>query len=107
MAPLRERTVVIGSVSKAYRMIGWRVGWVAAPAELLADIARVHLYNVVTPPGITRAGAAAALRSPPEDLRAAVAEWERRRGTVVRELAGLPVRRLRGLGARVGRALAD
>jgi aspartate/methionine/tyrosine aminotransferase len=96
IAPLRERTVVIGSVSKEYRMIGWRIGWVAAPAPLLADIARVHLYNVVTPTGIAQAGAAAALGSPPEELRAAVAEWERRRDTVVRELAGLPVRSAAG-----------
>ena len=96
LAPLRERTVVIGSVSKEYRMIGWRIGWVAAPASLLGDIARVHLYNVVTPTGIAQAGAAAALRSPPDELRAAVAEWERRRDTVVRELAGLPVRTAAG-----------
>lgn len=96
LEPLRDRTVVIGSVSKEYRMIGWRVGWVAAPPALLADIARVHLYNVVTPPGISQAGAMAALRSPPEDLRAAVAEWERRRDAVVRELAGLPVRTAAG-----------
>ena len=92
LEPLRERTVVIGSVSKEYRMIGWRVGWVAAPAAILADIARVHLYNVVTPPGIAQAGAAAALRSAPDDLAAAVGEWERRRDVVVRELSGLPAR---------------
>ncbi|HEX6668482.1 MAG TPA: pyridoxal phosphate-dependent aminotransferase [Gemmatimonadales bacterium] len=93
---LRERTIVIGSVSKEYRMIGWRVGWVAAPAAVLADIARVHLYNVVTPPGIAQAGAAAALRLPLETLHASVAEWERRRDTVVKELAGMPVRTAAG-----------
>jgi aspartate/methionine/tyrosine aminotransferase len=93
---LRERTIVIGSVSKEYRMIGWRVGWVAGPASILADIARVHLYNVVTPPGIAQAGAAAALRTPLEGLRPAVAEWERRRDAVVAELHGLPVRTAAG-----------
>ncbi len=88
---MADRTVVVGSVSKEFRMIGWRIGWVAAPAAVLADIARVHLYNVVTPPGIAQAGAAAALRAPAADLAAAVMEWERRRDHVVRELAGLPV----------------
>ena len=29
---MAERTVIVGSMSKAYRMIGWRVGWVAGPA---------------------------------------------------------------------------
>jgi aspartate/methionine/tyrosine aminotransferase len=93
---LRERTIVIGSVSKEYRMIGWRVGWVAAPAAILADIARVHLYNVVTPPGIAQAGAAAALRAPLQELGPAVAEWERRRDAVMGELAELPARRAAG-----------
>jgi aspartate/methionine/tyrosine aminotransferase len=93
---LRERTIVIGSVSKEYRMIGWRIGWVAAPAAILADIARVHLYNVVTPPGIAQAGAAAALRAPLDALQPAVAEWQRRRDTVMAELGGLPVRSAAG-----------
>ena len=96
LAALAERTVVVGSVSKEYRMIGWRVGWVAAPAAMLGDIARVHLYNVVTPPGISQAGAAAALRRPLDELRVAVAEWERRRDAVVRELADFPVRSAAG-----------
>src|SRR5579862_1477532 len=49
---MAERTITVGSVSKEYRMIGWRIGWVAGPAEILSDIARVHIYNVVTPTGI-------------------------------------------------------
>ena len=96
LEPLGERTITIGSVSKEYRMIGWRIGWVAGPAAIMADVARVHLYNVVTPTGIAQAGAAAALRSPAEDLRAAVVEWERRRDAVLAELEGLPVRAAAG-----------
>jgi aspartate/methionine/tyrosine aminotransferase len=77
-------------------MIGWRVGWVAGPAAILADVSRAHLYNVVTPPGITQPGAAAALRAPLHELGTAVAEWERRRNAVVAELDGLPVRTAAG-----------
>ncbi|HWB40284.1 MAG TPA: pyridoxal phosphate-dependent aminotransferase, partial [Gemmatimonadales bacterium] len=84
------RTVVIGSMSKEYRMIGWRVGWVAGPTEIMADVGRVHLYNVVTPPGLGQRGAVAALRAA-DDVPAAVAEWRRRRDTVVAELDGLPL----------------
>jgi aspartate/methionine/tyrosine aminotransferase len=88
---MRERTVTIGSVSKEYRMIGWRIGWVAAPRPLLEDIARVHIYNVVTPTGIGQAAAAAALGTDPSDLAACVAEWQRRRDVVTSELRGLPL----------------
>jgi aspartate/methionine/tyrosine aminotransferase len=88
---MRERTLVIGSVSKEYRMIGWRIGWVAGPAEVMADVARVHIYNVVAPTGISQTAAAAALRAGPDDVASAVAEWQRRRDCVLEELRGLPV----------------
>jgi aspartate/methionine/tyrosine aminotransferase len=88
---LRERTIIIGSVSKEYRMIGWRVGWVAGPAAIMADIAKAHIYNVVTATGIAQEGARAALLSPHSDLRTCVAEWERRRNTVVSQLKEYPV----------------
>src|SRR6185503_10511855 len=76
---MAERTITVGSVSKEYRMIGWRVGWVVGPRAIMADIARVGIYNVVTPVGLTQKAAAAALRSPDSDLSGAVAEWQRRR----------------------------
>lgn len=86
-----ERTITVGSVSKEYRMIGWRVGWVVAPPEITNDIALVHIYNVVTPPGVTQMGAVAALQSPYEDFVACVAEWEKRHDTVVEQLEEYPL----------------
>lgn len=41
--------ITVGSVSKEWRMIGWRVGWVAGPRAVMADVTRAHLFNVVTP----------------------------------------------------------
>jgi aspartate/methionine/tyrosine aminotransferase len=87
---MRERTLIVGSVAKELRMIGWRVGWVVGPAAAIGDVARAHIYNVVAPPGIAQAGAAAALRVP-GDLAACVAEWQRRRDVLLEQLAGLPV----------------
>jgi len=88
---MAERTITVGSVSKEYRMIGWRIGWVAGPVSIMESIARVHIYNVVTTTGIAQTGAMAALRSPERDFRACVAEWERRRNFVLGQLSGLPV----------------
>lgn len=88
---MTERTITVGSVSKEYRMIGWRTGWVVGPARVMSDIARVHIYNVVTSTGIAQAGACAALQSPAGEFDACVAEWQRRRDTVVKQLQGMPV----------------
>lgn len=85
---MAERTITVGSVSKEYRMIGWRVGWVVGPPGVLTDVAKVGIYNVVTPVGLTQKAAAAALTAPDSDLTSAVAEWQRRRDVVVQELRG-------------------
>jgi aspartate/methionine/tyrosine aminotransferase len=87
---MRERTVVLGGVSMEYRMIGWRVAWAAAPPEAADAIGVCHVYNGLVASGFCQAGAAAALRSDPADLDASVAELQRRRDTVMAQLAGLP-----------------
>jgi N-succinyldiaminopimelate aminotransferase len=84
---LADHVITVGSVSKEWRMIGWRVGWVAGPRAVMQDVTRAHLFNVVTPVSLTQAAAAVALRTPDEDAAQAVAEWQRRRDAVVAELA--------------------
>lgn len=93
---MRERTITVGSASKEYRMIGWRVGWVTGPADMMREIGLVSISDVVVPVGIAQAGAAAALREPESDVRAAVATWEGRRDLIIAELDGLPIRRPAG-----------
>jgi aspartate/methionine/tyrosine aminotransferase len=85
---MAERMVTIGSVSKEYRMIGWRVGWVVAPQPAIDDIARVHIYNAVTPTGIAQPGALAALAESEADFHRRLAVWERRRDVVTEQLEG-------------------
>ncbi len=93
---MAERTITIGSVSMEWRMIGWRIGWLAAPPAIAGDLAVVHIYNGLTPGGIAQAGALAALAEPEAALRECVAEWERRRDAVLAQLAGYPAIRADG-----------
>jgi aspartate/methionine/tyrosine aminotransferase len=44
---LRERTVLINSLSKTFSVTGWRVGWVIAPPELTNSIRKVHDFLTV------------------------------------------------------------
>jgi aspartate/methionine/tyrosine aminotransferase len=90
LAGMADRVIHVGCVTMEQRMIGWRIGWLVTPAELGDDAARAHIYNGLTPGGIAQAGAVAALGAPPEDLDAAVAEWQRRRDAMLAELDGLP-----------------
>ena len=88
---MRDLTVTVGSVSLEQRMIGWRVGWTVANAELAPSLAMLHIYNGIVTSGFGQAGAAASLRLGDKDVRAAVAEWERRHDALARQCDGLPL----------------
>jgi aspartate/methionine/tyrosine aminotransferase len=88
---MRDLTVTLGSVSMEQRMIGWRVGWIVANAELAPTLALVHIYNGICTGGFGQIGAAAAIELGDDDVRLAVAEWERRYDEVLRQCEGLPL----------------
>ncbi|NHN41748.1 pyridoxal phosphate-dependent aminotransferase [Halorubellus sp. JP-L1] len=87
---MAERTVIAGSVTKSYGMIGWRVGWIVGPEEFMNDAARTHIYNTTTPGGIGQAGALAAIESDFEPNEY-VPELQRRRDTVTEQLRDVGV----------------
>lgn len=93
---MRERTISVGAVSKEYRMIGWRIGWIVGPATIMRDVRLASLSNVVCQVGIAMPGAAAALTAADDGVAAAVTEWEKRRDVLVAQLADLPVVRPHG-----------
>jgi aspartate/methionine/tyrosine aminotransferase len=87
---MSERTVIVGSLSKEHRMIGWRVGWAAGPAATIEDVGWVHVYNTTTPVGLARAAGTAVLRGDQSHVLDCVAELERRRNTILEQLPGWP-----------------
>ena len=61
LSGMADRTITIGSVSKEFCMIGWKVGWVIGPQSVMADVAKAHIYNSACPVGIAQTAAAVAL----------------------------------------------
>ena len=88
---MRERVITVGSASKEYRMIGWRVGWIVGPAGIVADTARVSISNVVCQTGIAMGAAAAAIDAANDGIRACVRELQARRDLLREELAEFAV----------------
>jgi aminotransferase len=76
---MRERTVLMGGFSKSYAMTGWRIGYVAAPADLMLGIAKVHQYGIMCAPTSAQFAAIEALRNGEPHLQAMRAEYDRRR----------------------------
>ena len=86
LSGMRERTITVGSASKEYRMIGWRVGWVVGPAEIMADVARVSISNVVCQTGIAMGAVAEAICDPNDGIAESVKVWQARRDLILNEL---------------------
>jgi aspartate/methionine/tyrosine aminotransferase len=87
-AGMKSRVITVGSASKEYRMIGWRVGWVVGPAAIIADVARVSISNVVCQTGIAMGAVAAAINSADDGITACSLELQARRDLLMAELAG-------------------
>ena len=72
-------------------MIGWRVGWTAAPRETAADLKWAHIYNTTMPVAISRRAATAVLRGDQGHVEECVRELERRRDLILEVLEGWPL----------------
>jgi aminotransferase len=88
----RDRTILLGGFSKAYAMTGWRVGWAAAPRDILEGIVKVHQYGIMSAPTTAQDAALAALTGAETDVQRMVEEYDRRRRMFVEGLnrIGLP-----------------
>jgi len=87
---MRERTITVNAFTKAYAMDGWRIGYAAAPAHMIADMRRLNM-NVTTHPCVfAQEGALAAVVSSQDCVRELVAEDRERRDVVVQRLNTMP-----------------
>ena len=84
---MRDRVVTVGSASKEYRMIGWRVGWVVGPAEFVADVSRVSISNVVCQTGIAMEAVATAIEDQEDGVLDSTRRLQARRDLLLEELS--------------------
>ena len=89
---MRERTIIASGFSKAYAMTGWRLGYIAAPAEFMATMLKIHQFAIMCAPTTAQLAAIEALANGDPDVAAMCAEYDRRRKYVLHRLRkmGLP-----------------
>ena len=83
---MKERTVTLGGFSKSYAMTGWRVGYAAAPAEILQGLVRVHQYTVMSAPSMSQLAALAAIKLGAGHAEEMRQKYDRRRKLIVSRL---------------------
>lgn len=87
---LRDRTLIVNGVSKAYAMTGWRIGYAAGPEGLTKAIGKLQSQSSSNPSSISQAAALAALTGPQDFVGKAGAEYAKRRDLVVAALVAVP-----------------
>lgn len=81
---MKERTLLINGFSKTYAMTGWRLGFVAADAELMKNVVVIHQYSTTCAPTFVQYAAAKGMNAPETetDIIKMVEAFERRRNLI-------------------------
>ena len=80
---LKERTLTVNGVSKAYAMTGWRIGYAGGPKDLIRAMATIQGQSTSNPCSVSQAAAVAALTGPQDFLPARSRIFQDRRDLVV------------------------
>jgi len=81
-----EKAVMVNSFSKIFSMTGWRMGYLAAPSDMVAKIGLAHYHMVACPPTPIQYGALEALRKSGSYVSEMVNEFEMRRDLITKRL---------------------
>lgn len=87
---LRERTIIVDSLSKTYGMPGWRVGFVAAPESVAQALVTLNSNHITNLPEVVSAAAVAALTGPQDITAQKCAEFAQKRDQVMAVLDSIP-----------------
>lgn len=87
---LKERTIVVNGVSKAYAMTGWRIGYAAGPHSLINAMKKIQSQSTSGPCSISQKAAVAALTGDQSCVDTMVAAFKERHQFVVNELNNIP-----------------
>ena len=80
---MRERTVLLHGLSKAFAMTGWRIGFACAPSELIEAMMKIHQYSILCAPIMGQDAAIEALERGEQSVNGMRREYEMRRNFIV------------------------
>lgn len=86
---LKDRTVLINGMSKAYAMTGWRIGYTASDLAIAKAMGSMQSHATSNPNSIAQKASVAALNGPEEPITAMVAEFAKRREVMVELVNGI------------------
>jgi len=87
---VRARTIIVDGVSKSFAMTGWRIGFAAAPKELVVAMGTLQGQSTTNAAAVSQAAALAAIEGPTDELETMRVEFDRRRKAMIKALREIP-----------------
>lgn len=87
---MKDLAVTVNGISKTYAMTGWRIGYLAAPADVAEAIGRIQDHTTSNPSSISQKAALAALKAPEDFAAKMCAEYSGRRDYMISRLKEMP-----------------
>jgi len=86
---MKDRTILVNGLSKAYAMTGWRIGFVCAHRDITEQMKKIHQYAVMCAPTTAQYAAIEALKNGDDEVADMVKEYNHRRRLVLNGFRGI------------------
>jgi len=90
---MKDYAVILNGFSKAFAMTGWRIGYLACPPELMAQVHKLHQYSTICAPIMSQYAALEGLRSAADEVEKMRVSYQQRRNLMIKAFRdmGFPV----------------
>ena len=96
---MKDRTVIVNGVSKAYAMTGWRLGYACAPESILKQMLKIHQFAIMCAPTTSQYAAVEAMKNGDEDVAQMREEYNGRRRYVLHRFKEMGLKCFEPFGA--------
>ena len=96
---MKERTILINGLSKAYAMTGWRLGYACGPGPIIEQMTKIHQFAIMCAPTNSQFAAVEALKNGDEDVAVMRESYDQRRRYVMHSLREMGLKCFEPFGA--------
>lgn len=87
---IKQKTIIINGVSKAYSMTGWRIGFTAGPEEIISGINKIQSHSTSNASSISQYAAIEAFNGPQDAVEKMRIEFQERRNYIHNAITSIP-----------------
>jgi aspartate/methionine/tyrosine aminotransferase len=87
---IKQRSIIINGVSKSYSMTGWRIGWAAGPADVIAAMSKVQSHSTSNACSVSQMAALEAYQGAQSEIAMMVSEFQKRRNYMLQKVRSIP-----------------